>query len=41
MRSQKEEREKKLGDLTRSHSKKYYHSRLLRDQIEESKMARA
>lgn len=41
MRSQKEEREKKLGDLTRGNSKKYYHSKLLKDQIEQDQLAKA
>jgi uncharacterized protein YnzC (UPF0291/DUF896 family) len=34
MRSQKEERDRKMGDLTRANSKKYFHSKALRDQLE-------
>ena len=33
MRIQREEREKKLGQLSRGNSKKYYHSKLLKDQL--------
>ena len=41
MRSQKEERERKMGDLTRGNSKKYYQSRILKDQIEQDQVAKA
>ena len=35
MKAQKEERQKKLGELVRGNSKKYYHNRLLKDCIEQ------
>ena len=41
MRSQKEERERKMGDLTRGNSKKYYQSKILKDQIEQDQVAKS
>lgn len=41
MRAQKEERQKKLGQLNRGNSKKYYQSKMLKDLIEEQAKAKA
>jgi hypothetical protein len=41
MRAQKEEREKKLGQLPRGNSKRYYQSKMLKDLMEEEARAKA
>ena len=41
MRSQKEERERKMGDLTRGNSKKYYQPKIFKDQIDQDQVAKS